>query len=940
VSAALVLLALCLRLSLAPVSAGLQYVAFFPAVTIAAIVGGYRCGLFATLLGMVLATSIFTAPYYTLSIAVLRASGWSNFVFLADGVIVSMVIEAMHRYRVHYETALSLSKETQAATERDALHLKRILDNLFCYVALLDIEGRVLEMNQAPLTRSGLRREDVVGMPFCDGPWWRHDEAARAQLLQAIDDCRQGVAKRYDVAVHMGTEWVFIDFQIAPLFNSLGEVVALLTNAVEINDRKRAEDRMKVVSERLALATQAGGVGIWDWDVPTNNVEWDDQMYALYGVARGHFETATEAWLSGLLPEGKAEAQEDIQRALRGETDYDTELRVRWPDGSLHFIRSIAVVTRDDKGLPLRVVGTNWDITKEKEQQRELNIAAATFNSHEGIMIVDPAERIVRVNKAFEEITGYLADEVMGQTPRLLSSGKHDKAFFTEMWKCISDQGFWRGEIWDRRKTGEIYPKWINITAVKDGNGRVSEYVAIFTDITVRKQSEDKIHNLAFYDALTGLPNRRLLQDRLHQVVVHNERKYESGALLVINLDNFKALNDSKGHERGDQLLQQVGARILACTRAGDTVARIGGDEFVVLMTDLHQPSEAALAQTKQFAQRLLDTLGQGYHLSGYEHRCTACVGITLIDEFRTTEDDLIRQADIALHQAKSVGKNTIQFFDPEMQKSVNLRVQIEHELQVALEQDQFRLYYQVQLDNDNHPMGAEALIRWMHPVRGLVSPALFIPVAESSGLILKIGRWILETACQQLQAWEEDPDAQHLILAINVSASEFDQPDFVDTVERMLKAYRINPCRLKLELTESVIVSDMEELVKKMVALKALGVRISLDDFGTGYSSLSYLKRLPIDQLKIDQSFVRDIVSDPGDAVMVKTIIEMAKNFGLNAIAEGVETEAQFQFLKKHGCVAYQGYLFGRPVPIAAFMEALAHGAQEVQAQFMYSEV
>jgi diguanylate cyclase (GGDEF)-like protein/PAS domain S-box-containing protein len=734
----------------------------------------------------------------------------------------------------------------------------------------------------------------------------------------------------------MGSDLVYIDFQISPIFNSQGDVVALLPTAVEITDRKRAEEHMQVVSERLALATQAGGVGTWDWDLPSNSVVWDDQTFALYGVARGDFATATEAWLCGLLPQDKAAADEDIERALRGEVDYDTEFRVRWPDGSIHCIRSIAKVKRDAKGLPLRMVGTNWDITKEREQQRELNIAAVTFNSHEGIMIVGPDECILRVNKSFEEITGYRAEEVIGQTPRILGSGRHDKAFFASMWDSITTKGFWQGEIWDRRKSGEVYPKWTHISAVKDANGQLTEYVGTFTDITVRKQSEDKIHNLAFYDGLTGLPNRRLLQDRLRHVVVHNERTNRSGALLVINLDNFKALNDSKGHERGDQLLQQAGARILGCTRDGDTVARIGGDEFVVLLTDLNREDESPLAQARFLAQKLLDVLSQSYQLAGYAHRCTASIGITLLGAHHASEEDLMRQAEIALHQAKLIGKNTIQLFDPQMQDSVNMRVQLEHELQQAVDANQFRLYYQVQLDNDNHAMGAEALIRWLHPERGLVPPALFIPVAETSGLIVKIGRWVLEAACQQLRAWDENSATRHLILAINVSASEFDQSDFVDAVERLLKRYRIDPSRLKLELTESVIVSDIGEVIKKMHALKALGLRISLDDFGTGYSSLSYLKRLPIDQLKIDQSFVRDIVSDPGDAVMVKTIIELAKNFGLNVIAEGVETQAQFDYLKAHGCKVYQGYLFGRPVPLAAFMEELEAEPGGVDARFM----
>ena len=924
VAAGLMLLALALRLGLAPVSAGLQYVTFFPAVALAAIVGGHRAGLFATAIGLVLATCIFTTPYYTLSLDVLRTSLWSNLVFLSDGILISYAIEAMQRYRVYYERALMASIEAQSKVEQNANQLKRILDNLFCYVALLDMDGTVLEMNQAPLGASGLAREQVIGKAFCDGPWWTHDSNVQQQVITAMEAARHGIASRFDIPVKMGTDLLHIDFQISPVLDSQGRVVGLLPTAVEITDRKRAEARMQTVSERLLLATKAGGVGIWDWDLASNNMDWDERMFELYGLKRSSYASASEAWLSSLLPEDKAAAQAQVEKALRGEMDYDTEFRIRWPDGSIHCIRSIAMVKRDASGKPVRMVGTNWDITREKEQQHQLNIAAATFNSHEAIMIVDPSERILRVNQSFEQITGYAATEVMGQTPRILSSGRHSKAFFADMWRAIASEGFWQGEIWDRRKSGEVYPKWINITAVKDGEGQLTEYVAIFNDISERKASESTIHHLAYYDALTGLPNRRLLHDRLHQAVMQSERKQAAVALLVINLDNFKALNDTKGHERGDQLLQQAGTRLLSCVRSGDTVARTGGDEFAVLLTDISRRSELAVPQTRQLAEYMLDTLNQLYQLSGCQHRCTASIGITFINQTNCLDDDLMREADIALHQAKAVGKNTIQFFDPKMQESVNFRVQLEHELQTAVTDRQFQLYYQIQLDNDYQPMGAEALIRWFHPVRGLVSPALFIPIAEASGQIVNIGRWVLETACQQLQAWEKSAATEHLILAINVSAYQFAQHDFVESVEQVLNAHHINPSRLKLELTESVIVSDIAEVVRKMHALKALGLRLSLDDFGTGYSSLSYLKRLPIDQLKIDQSFVRDIVSDPGDAVMVKTIIELARNFSLNVIAEGVETQAQFEFLKAHGCLAYQGYLFGKPLPISAFADAL----------------
>ena len=440
--------------------------------------------------------------------------------------------------------------------------------------------------------------------------------------------------------------------------------------------------------------------------------------------------------------------------------------------------------------------------------------------------------------------------------------------------------------------------------------------VFLSRDITDRKIKEDEIAYLAFYDPLTGLPNRRLLQDRLHQAMANSKRSGQRGALLFIDLDNFKTLNDTLGHDKGDLLLQQVATRIAECVRECDTVARLGGDEFVVMLEELSHIEEVAAAQAKMLGEKILVKLRHPYLIAGYEHNSSASIGITLFQAHQESSDELMKRADIAMYQAKSAGRNTLRFFDNKMQAIITSRAELENDLREGIRQQQLQLHYQPQVDANGQITGAEALVRWQHPLRGMISPAEFIPLAEESGLILALGDWVLYEACQQLRRWTEQPALAHLSLAVNISARQIHQPDFVDQILAAIHNADITPGSLKLELTESLLLEDTEDIIHKMTALKACGVGFSLDDFGTGYSSLAYLKRLPLDQLKIDQSFVRDLLTDPNDAAIASTIVTLAQSMGLNVIAEGVETEAQRQRLEELGCYAYQGYLFGRPAP------------------------
>ena len=475
-----------------------------------------------------------------------------------------------------------------------------------------------------------------------------------------------------------------------------------------------------------------------------------------------------------------------------------------------------------------------------------------------------------------------------------------------------------------RRHDGEY--RWILDHGVPryDGEGAFLGYIGSCIDITQKKAAADEIEQLAFYDPLTGLPNRRLLQDRLKLALAASQRRGRQGALLFIDMDNFKTLNDTLGHDMGDLLLQQVAQRLESCLREGDTVARLGGDEFVVMLEGLSEHAIEAAAQTELIGHKILTLLNQPYRLVTHAHHSTPSIGATLFNDHEQSVDDLLKQADIAMYQAKASGRNALRFFDPHMQISIDARVAMEADLRQALAENQFSLHYQPQVYHNDRVIGAEVLIRFHHPQRGLVFPADFVPLAEETGLILPIGKWVLETVCAQLKRWEDDVQTRHLQLAVNVSAKQFRQADFVDQVIQILRHSAINPERLKLELTETVVIDNIDDTIFKMNTLREIGVHFSMDDFGTGYSSLAYLTQLPLDQLKIDQSFIRNISVKPSDSVIVQTIIGMAQNLGMEVIAEGVETEIKRAFLELHGCPAYQGYLFSKAVPIEQFESLL----------------
>lgn len=641
-------------------------------------------------------------------------------------------------------------------------------------------------------------------------------------------------------------------------------------------------------------------------------------------IGRNYLEICRSA--HGVGAEGATAAADGIDDVLSGRrTSFQMEYPCDAPTRKRWFSMTVSPLAHGWRG----VVVLHVDITERHEAEAQLRIAATAFESSEGMMVTDCRGTILKVNQAFTRITGYAPEEAVGRTPAMLRSGRHDADFYHAMWSTIAEQGSWEGEIWNRRKNGEIYPEHLSIAAVRDESGKISNYVAALTDITLSKAASDEIRNLAFYDPLTRLPNRRTLLERLHQVLAASHTHDSYGALIFIDLDNFKTLNDTLGHNIGDTLLQQVSARLQACIRHGDTVARLGGDEFVVLLERMSSDAHVAAAQAEALGGKILQELNRPYQLGNHPCYSSPSIGATLFHRGRPSHpDELLMQADIAMYQAKQAGRNGMRFFDQEMQDNINARAKLEEALRQAVELRQFELYYQIQIDQTGNATGAEALIRWMRPDGSFISPATFIPMAEETGLILSIGDWLLEQACAQLKRWQSDPATAHLILAINISATQLRQRDFCDKVRQAVASHGINPSGLKLELTEGILLENIEDTISKMLVLRSLGLHFSLDDFGTGYSSLQYLKRLPLSQLKIDQSFVQDLVSNNNGQAIVSTIIAMAHSLQLDVIAEGVETHAQRLQLEKMGCFRYQGYLYGRPQPAEAFERAVRQSA------------
>ncbi len=711
---------------------------------------------------------------------------------------------------------------------------------------------------------------------------------------------------------------VFLAFTIT-------RIEAYLLENVRLRVRAETQQRQIQTDEtRWRIAAEDNGLSLWDWDLESDRVFYSRPWPSNLAADGQEVVVAFDEWMARIHAEDSLAVRAALEQHLAGFSPlYETEHRIdSRDDGDRWVLDRGQIVERSVDGRPIRMIGIHMDITARKLAETELRIAATVFESQEGVLVTDADEVILRVNHAFTEMTGYTSAEAVGQTPRLLKSGRHDRDFYAAMWANITASGSWTGEIWNRRKSGEVYPQWLNITAITGDDGRVTHYVATLHDITERKAAERAIQHLAFYDALTALPNRRLLLDRLNHAQIVSERTRRCGALLFIDLDRFKELNDTLGHMMGDLLLQQVASRLGAVVRDVDTVARLGGDEFVVMLEDLSSDEREARRHASEIGAKVLATLAMPYQLAEHLHHGTPSIGVILFCGQALTAEEAIKRADLAMYQAKQSGRNALCFFEQEMQASVDARAALKEELRRGLGREQFVLLYQPQVDRAGGILGAEVLLRWTNPQRTVVLPDEFIPLAEESGLIMPLGYWVLKSACAQLSVWARDPARRHLTLSVNISARQFRDVDFIDEVRAILSYSGADPRRLTLEVNENLLVQETDSLIGRMAALKALGLGLSLDNFGTGYSSLIEIKDLPLSQLKLGRPLVRDLLTDSRMALIAKSLIELGDALGLEVLAAGVETEPQLAFLQTNACRVFQGYLFSRPLTITELVE------------------
>ncbi len=754
--------------------------------------------------------------------------------------------------------------------------------------------------------------------------WLDHvhpDDLALAQTMQTELMAKGEISYEYRFR-HADGSYRWIHDNLVLIRSELGHPTHIMGAWLDVTDRKQAEATLLDSEHRYRLLFDANPMPMWLIETATRRfLSVNHAAVDTYGYSAREFLTMK---LDDIRPAREVERMRTFVSDLEARGDHTTQAG-DWlhkkRDGTefwVEIVRHAVVYQGQHCQLALAM-----DVSARKQADEHRRVIAQVFDtSQEGIFITDADTRFISVNQSFTRITGYTTDDVKGQTPRLLSSGRQDKTFYQSMWTMIGADGRWEGEIWNRRKTGEIYPEWLVISAIKDASNQVVQYLGIFTETSGRKEAEARILRLANYDSLTNLPNRALLFDRARVAIASATRNQTTMAVLHLNVDHFKHVNESFGHDAGDEVLKTVAQRLVNHLKPEDTVSRLGADDFILLL-----PNTTAVDAGK-VALRLMAALNAALPVAEQSLIVTASVGVATFPENGADFLKLMQAAEAAVDLAKREGRNAIRFFTPALHEQLQATLAIERDLQHAVARGQLVLHYQPQVDaRTRHIVGTEALVRWQHPEWGLVPPVRFIPVAEQTGLIRPIGEWVLNQALADTAAWQA-AGLPVVPVAVNLSVVQFRHEGLQDTVTRALQASGLAPSMLELELTESVAMEDSEFTVATINALKTLGVKLSIDDFGTGYSSLSYLKRFAVDKLKIDQSFVRGLNHDANDEAIVTAVISLASSLGLHTIAEGVETEEQAAFLKASGCNEFQGYLFSKPVPAETLAALLASGA------------
>jgi diguanylate cyclase (GGDEF)-like protein/PAS domain S-box-containing protein len=817
---------------------------------------------------------------------------------------------------------------------RDVTERKQLLENLQIAavafesregIMITDAEQRILRVNRSFTDITGYDASDVKGKTPRILSSGRHGEDFYDKLTAELQ--RDGSWQGEIWNRRKSGEEFLEQLIITAVTGSDGNVTHYVGAFTDVTDRRVIEDSLKSKEKSLIEAQRIGQMGNWEFDHEKNKLSWSAQTARIFEVDPTESQYTYEDFMAFVHPDDRMEVDRRYQDAVARRLPYTADHRIVLAEGRVKYVRERCEIVYDPQGRAVRSIGTVQDISERKFAEIELNIAAVAFESRQSIIICDEDLLVLRVNRAFSEATEYSAQEVIGRSVSdLMGLEDNQQIFSASLERAVSSPGVWEGELKCKHRNGHEFPVWLTISAVRNAAGVVSHYVITFVDITERKHAQEQIHRLAFYDSLTDLPNRQFFLKRIHDALAQVSRDREFGALLLINLDHFMTLNDTLGHEVGDELLKTVAAQLLAALPDAAAIARLGSDEFVVLIKSLGADKLEAIDAAAHICERLLALLDRTYQLFQHTYQGTSSIGITLFSgDQDETIDELLKQIDLALHHAKVAGRNTYRFYVPQMQADVTERAQLEADLRAAITGEQFVLHYQPQIDGEGQVIGAEALLRWKCPKRGTVAPSVFIPVLEETGLILALGAWSIEKACEQLVRWSSSPELQSLTISVNVSACQLHQADFVSQVLKALERTGANPSRLGLELTESLLLYDVDDSIKKMNALRKMGVTFALDDFGTGYSSLSILKRLPLDQLKVDRSFVQELPANKSACTIVQAIIGVGNSLGLSIIAEGVEVQQQLAFLKESGCQTFQGYLHSPPLPIEEFVSYLS---------------
>lgn len=806
----------------------------------------------------------------------------------------------------------------QTLLDQERQLAQQVVVNASDAIVVTDANGRIESVNPAFEALTGFSARQALGQNPRILASGQYNRDFFVDIFTQVSE--QGFWKGCMVNRHANGTLYTARMSIDAIRNERGEVTHYSGTLANITQEQRLQNALQESEERMKLALESGGLGAWDWNVSTGQVVVTARWCEIVGIPI-QSEINIKDWICRLHPQEQYQVNKQLKEHLYGESpSFVHEHQLLHTDGRWIWVLDKGLVTqRDAQGKPLRMIGTHLDITARKQADDDLKLAASVFShAQEAIMITDAQGLIIDVNTAFEAITGYERHEVMGRSTHMLNSGRQSQAFYEEMWGHLTTHGSWTGELWNRRKSGEIYAELLTISAVKDFDGKVLRHVALFSDITRQKEHEQRLECIAHFDVLTGLPNRSLLSDRLELAMVQSERRKKILAVVFLDLDGFKSINDTHGHDAGDQLLIALAARMKQALREGDTLARLGGDEFVAVLVDLdnHQDCNPVL-------ERLRISAAKPVHIHGYPQlQVSASLGITFFPQSEgMSSDQLMRQADQAMYQSKISGKNRYNVFDATNDQTLRERHETLDNLRLALELRQFVLHYQPKVNmRTGQVLGVEALVRWNHPQLGLLPPSRFLPLIQNHSLGLALGEWILNEALAQIEAWKLQN--LQLPISINLDAQQLSR-NLVPTLKTALQLHpMVNPGDLRLEVLESNALNDLEDVSLLIRECLALGVQFSLDDFGTGYSSLAYLRRLPAQELKIDQSFVRDMLEDPDDLAILQGILGLARAFHRSVIAEGVETIAHGCMLLRMGCENAQGYAIAKPMAAIDLIE------------------